>query len=58
MASALGKNQENKVSGDKVKKVWRSMDEMGELLPNQLLLFLGIALDYISHTPLKLDASM
>ena len=42
MASALGKNQENKVSGDKVKKVWKSMDEMGELLPNQLHLFLDI----------------
>ena len=42
MAGALGKNQENKVSGDKVKKVWKSTDEMGELLPNQLHLFLGI----------------
>ena len=54
MASALGK--ENKVSGDKVKKVWRSMDEAGEMLPNQLLLFLGTEWDYISHTPLNLDA--
>ena len=29
MASALGKNQEKKVSGDKVKKAWRNMDKTG-----------------------------
>ena len=152
MASALGKNQEKKVSGDKVKKAWRNMDKTGaaaaaaakslqscptlckpidgsppgspvpgilqartlewvaisfsnawkwkvkvkllscvrpsvtpwtaafqaplfmgfsrqeycgvslpspktgEMLPNHLLLFLGTEWDYISHTPLKLDA--
>ena len=36
MASALGKNQENKVSGDKVKKVWRSMDKTGAAVAKSL----------------------